>query len=225
MTKSKTALVKVGSDDNKGSKGSSTSYAGSYFSVNMKPTPAFKARGIEFWGTSKYNLDETPLTPQDLIVNCSGLLYTVKPFVTRFPSWMNLSSGTEQTPEQLLLEWKDMSVPPDTINLEFWETIIEQAIEHGITRIICCCGAGQGRTGTALAAFLMATGATHDPELAIAYIRGTYSSKAIENKSQENYVFDLIYPDAGQVFGKDSIPDDIDDPWENWVAGSEWQGK
>lgn len=215
MTKS-TSLVKSDTDTGSKSYGAYT-----YSSQNMNPTLAFKALGIEFWGSAKSNLDKIVLTPQDLIINCSGILHTVKPFVTRLPDWMNLPCGTEQTPDQLLLEWPDMRTPPDTINLEFWETIIKQATAHGIKRIICCCFAGQGRTGTALASLLLATQATSDPELAIEYIRGVYSSKAIESKSQENYIFDLIYP-VGKVFGKEPDVSEIDEELWQWMPGSEW---
>lgn len=224
---SNTSLVKPESL----AKTSSYSGSGTYFSTNMKPTFAFKAQGIEFWGVAKYNLDDIDLGPSDLIVNCTGTLYTIKPFVSKIPNWLKLPAGMEQIPDQLLLEWKDMGAPPDNIRLDFWESIIEQSLERGVERIICCCGAGQGRTGTALAAFLLATGATSDPELAISYIRGTYSNKSIETKSQEHYLFELIYPEVGTHFGKvpaeqtSSLEDITEEEWQTWLEGSSWQNK
>ena len=78
----------------------------------------------------------------------------------------------------------------------FWHEILTQAKDNGIKRIFCCCLAGQGRTGTALASLLLATEMVDEPDIAIEYIRKNYNNKAIESKDQEEYIFDLIYQTA-----------------------------
>lgn len=175
-----------------------TSPSGSYQQssyVSVKPTKAFKVDGIEFWGSAKFNLDDISLSDKDLIVNCTGTAYSAKPFISKCPDWLELTDVVSEEPAQLVLDWKDFAPPPKSIGIDFWETIFQQAKENGITRIICCCGAGQGRTGTALASLILATGAIEEPEDAIDFIRTAYNERAIENKSQELYIWQLLYSD------------------------------
>src|SRR5690606_23724163 len=160
-----------------------------------KPTHAFTALGVQFIGTPKYKLDDILFEEGDLIVNCTGTIWTPKApplpkvFAKETPSWMKLSevllSETKghnygERAQQLLLDWPDMKAPPKDANLDFWSSILEQARNNGIKRIIVCCQAGQGRTGTALSAFLLAPGAIDEPDLAIDYIRENYNDKAVE---------------------------------------------
>lgn len=180
---------------------------GSSYQTN-KPKKAFEAMGIQFWGTPKYKLDDIIFDENDLIINCTGTVWKPKAkpvpkvFAKESPEWMKLPSIlTKPTQEhnfgelasQLLLDWPDMSPPPSAADLDFWGAILDQAIEKGIDRIICCCQAGQGRTGTALSSFLLATGAVDEPDIAIDYIRENYNQKAVETKKQEEYVFGLLY--------------------------------
>ena len=181
------------------------------FGSNMKPTPAFKAHGIEFWGSARANLhDVEDLNKNDLIVNCSGIEFKVVPFIRMAPSWLDLPgrevSGIEA--QQIVLDWKDMSPPPIAIDLKFWEDIVTQARNNGIKRIFACCGAGQGRTGTALSAFLLATGVMDEPDYAVDYIRDRYSDHAVETQGQEIYLFNLVY-DIERLF-EDASDDDED---------------
>lgn len=183
-------------------------YHGGYSYQSNKPTLAFKAMGVEFWGSPKHKLDDILFEEGDLIINCTGTSWTPKAkpkpklFTKKTPEWMTLPdvlmSATKphnfgELAEQLLLDWPDMSPPPDAADIEFWGTILDQAIANGVKRVVCCCQAGQGRTGTALSSLLLATGAVDEPDVAIDYIRENYNSKAVETKRQEEYVFGLIY--------------------------------
>jgi hypothetical protein len=179
-------------------KKSESVYAGSsqsftYYSKNMSPTCAFKFKGIEFWGSAKTNLDKLTLEASDLIINLTGMSYSIKPFVMNGPDWLKINEKYSSLPEQLLLDWKDFGIPPVSIDLNFWKGIFTQAKNKKIKRIICCCGAGQGRTGTALAAFALATGFSNDPEEVIDFIRDVYSDDAIETTAQVTYVYKLVY--------------------------------
>lgn len=193
---------------NYGSSYSSSSYGGYNSYSSNKPAIAFKAFGIEFWGTPKHKLDDVLFEDGDLIINCTGITWTPKRpptpkvFAKQLPDWMKLPEVllTPTSPhnfgeraQQLLLDWPDMKSPPEEASLDFWSAIIEQAVENGIKRIFCCCMAGQGRTGTALTALLLATGAVDEPDVAIDYIRENYNDKAVETKGQEEYLFGLIY--------------------------------
>lgn len=190
--------------------GYSSGYTGGGYSSwsSNEPTKAFVAHGIEFWGTPKSGLDKVMFKEGDLIINCTGHAWTPKKptppknFAKTSPEWLTLPEIPLSDPkphnngelaQQLLLDWPDMSPPPEAADLDFWGEIFAQAGENGITRIICCCQAGQGRTGTALSAFLLATGAFDEPDMAIDYIRENYNKKAVETKGQEKYLFDLIY--------------------------------
>ena len=172
------------------------------------PTLAFEAYGIQFWGSSKYKLDDIPFEEGDLIINCTGTSWKPKAppvpkiFAKESPDWLTLPDilvtptkdyNNGDLAEQLLLDWPDMKPPPEDAGLEFWISILDQAVKNNIKRIFVCCQAGQGRTGTALSSFLLATGAVDEPDLAIDYIREEYNVKAVETKGQEEYVFGLIY--------------------------------
>ncbi|GBD19820.1 hypothetical protein HRbin28_00254 [bacterium HR28] len=87
-------------------------------------------------------------------------------------------------PMLLRLDWEDRRVPP--VGLAFWEKLWE-LLPEGVT-VFACCG-GHGRTGTALAAMLIARGM--DPEEAIEYVRRMHCRLAIETPGQEAYLRSL----------------------------------
>lgn len=182
------------------------------YSPGMEPTMAFRSDGIEFWGSALSNLDEIKLSDKDLIINATGSHYNFVPFVKSAPSWITIERGT--IPHQLLLGWEDFGVPPESMTIKVWKDLIAESKEQGIERIICCCGAGQGRTGTALSALLLATGIETEPDLAIKMIRRNYTNKAVENDDQEIYLYSLVY-DIENAF--DSYDDSSEDS-ETWWA-------
>lgn len=177
-------------------------------SYDIAPTKAFTAYGIEFWGCSKYKLNDVVFDYGDLIINFTGTIWTPnkppepKLFVKESPKWMKLPEiklystpkhNQGERAEQLLIDWPDMKTPPDEADFDFWSSILQQAMNNDIKRIFCCCMAGKGRTGTGLASLLLATGAVDEPDVAIDYIRENYSKSAIETLDQEKYIFNLIY--------------------------------
>ena len=155
--------------------GAGQSSGGQIFSDKSRPKMAFVHEGIEYWGSAHSNLDDAGLGSDDLLINGYGTAYVSRPFIKNAPSWLNLTGMTGAEPHQIVLDWKDFSPPPRSINIDFWESIIEQAKQEGIKRIIVCCGAGLGRTGTALASLALASGYVDDPEDAVNYIRSGYN--------------------------------------------------
>lgn len=167
-----------------------------------RPKYAFESEGIEFWGSAYSSLDDVTFSNTDLIINAYGTPFTPKPFIRSCPKWLNLDGMAMTEPHQLLLDWKDFSPPPASANIDFWESIIEQSQQEGITRIIVCCGAGLGRTGTALAALLLASGEEDNPNIAIKMIRTLYNRSAIETKLQEFYIWKLVTPEEEIPFSR-----------------------
>lgn len=196
-----TALVSVSPGTGSTTKTSGTSYSGTsyggyngnthYNSFSVDPTKAFEHEGIEFWGSAKGNLDKIKMDEDDLLINCTGMGYEPFNFIKDAPAWLALNIKTKK-PSQLLLDWKDYGVPPSEWNIEIWKTLFEKAKTSGIKRIIICCQAGQGRTGTALGAFYGALKKLEKNEEIISHIRKNYNSKAIENSAQETYLLRLI---------------------------------
>lgn len=212
---------------------SSTSVGG-YGSEKVRPRLAFKHDGIEYWGSAHSNLDDTYFSDDDLIINAYGTIYVSKPFVKSAPNWFNPSSfGGGTQPHQILLDWKDFSPPPNFVSLDSWVSIIEQAKQAGIKRIICCCGAGLGRTGTALASLALASGYAESAEDAVKTIRTYYTHHAIETRGQELYIWCLTnneshFPDGGfpryspqreVVRSKASLEfeEESADAWNSWT--------
>lgn len=221
----------VSSTSSLSSQSSSQSFGTSFgfFAHKQDPTLAFIANDIEFWGTAKDNLDEVAelegipgLSETDLVINCTGVSYAVRPFVSAKPKWLKVG-GTIGVPEQIVLEWRDYCAPPKSYKLDFWQSVLEQSQAHGIKRIFCCCLGGHGRTGTALAALCLATGLMEEPDDAIDFIRTVYTDKAVESKSQEAYLWNLIYTEEEIVekFGaKKKLDLDYDDEkeWYKWCS-------
>ena len=168
--------------------GYNQSWKGNSSSSSMSPTKAFTYNGIEFWGSAKTNLEKFSFKDNDLIINCTGMPISIKPFVKNLPNFINIGGIGSKLPSEILLDWPDFKIPPLSINIDFFKKIIKSATENKINRIFVCCTAGQGRTGTCLSAFAMATEGIKHHEKAIAFIRHEYSSHAVESKIQEDYL-------------------------------------
>lgn len=168
----------------------------SNFASHMKPTMAFQTDDFIFIGSAKSNLESYQYFMEtDLIVNLTGteIFFKKKPFLMKAPEWLGLQDATKTiTPDQVLLDWPDMSTPPSNIGYDFWKSLLDRAKEFGKRRIFICCTAGQGRTGTALASFLLVTECVDTGKDAIDFIRVSYSKHAIERKCQEDYISELM---------------------------------
>lgn len=170
-----------------------SSYGGGYTSTyvsspHMSPTKAFEFEGVEFWGSAKTKLEKFSFKKGDLIINCTGSALSFRPFIKSKPSFISFNEIADEKPEEILLDWPDFKSPPLNITLDFWKSVIHSAKREGIKRILVCCTAGQGRTGTCLSALALATGAITHHEKAVKYIRYEYSEHAVETQVQEKYL-------------------------------------
>lgn len=86
-------------------------------------------------------------------------------------------------PAVLRIENPDMKIPP--VGFSFWKELWN-LLPKG--RTVCCCVGGHGRTGTALAALLLAADKQLDAKAAISLVRKKHCEKAIESSMQERYL-------------------------------------
>lgn len=91
---------------------------------------------------------------------------------------------TLKIPEILRLDWADMKEPP--VTLEFWRELWNLVPQDGHT-LFCCVG-GHGRTGTALAAMMIADNPAMSADEAIKTVRKLHCQNAIESLAQEDYL-------------------------------------
>jgi hypothetical protein len=183
--------------------GNVKSYPGSYDynhwfkSCSHEITPIFtlgneKQTPITFCGATKETVQPWKLLSDDLVLNVSG--YSLSTTSELFKGPIEFASLKALLPivhvKEIMLGWLDGSSFPATV--EFWQRFYDICQEQGYKRVIACCLGGHGRTGTALAAILIANGAMTDLE-AIAFIQKQYCSEAIETKSQELYLEKLYF--------------------------------
>ncbi|WP_241238435.1 protein-tyrosine phosphatase family protein [Nocardioides pantholopis] len=87
----------------------------------------------------------------------------------------------------LWVRWPDFRLPTST---EDAVAALRAAHTRAATeRVEIACGSGVGRTGTALALLAVLSGV--EPSGAIAWVRATYSPRAIETRRQRRWVVDV----------------------------------
>ena len=87
------------------------------------------------------------------------------------------------------LDWPDFGVPDDTAHVVVaLRSVLERA--RSGKRVELGCLGGHGRTGTALACLAIMTG--HPQGDAVAWVRATYCSDAVETVEQEAYVVGFV---------------------------------
>jgi hypothetical protein len=120
----------------------------------------------------------------DLIINLTGLK-TMPNHDVPF-EWFNKYKTHKAT--EIKLDWPDMDSP--VLDPEFWKDLVKHMAEKKSKALVFCIG-GHGRTGTAIACILVATG--WKAQKAIDWIRTNYCSQAIETVTQENYIEEVDY--------------------------------
>jgi hypothetical protein len=138
------------------------------------------AGGKVLYGARGSNLAHANLEHLDLIIDCAGVVAESGRFVKSAPArYRGLKDGL--LPDVIRLDWPDMSAPVH-VGIRWWMRLLELLPAH---TCVCCVG-GHGRTGTALAALLVASGM--DAETAIRTVREQHCRRAIETQGQEAYV-------------------------------------
>lgn len=135
--------------------------------------------GKRLYGAQAYHIKET--AHLELIVDCAGLLKPRPKFVAKATAPRFRSLDTSTYPDVVTLAWPDMTAPTH-VGYRFWERLRDLLPQD---TAVCCMG-GHGRTGTALAALLVADG--EDPEVAIKRVRKEHCPRAIETIQQEQYI-------------------------------------
>ncbi|MBI2756169.1 MAG: hypothetical protein HYX52_05605 [Chloroflexi bacterium] len=136
--------------------------------------------GARLYAASRSGLDESAT---DIILDLANNVHGDGKFVTGAKRWESLNRYTHSA-EIVHLRWADYDIP--SAGLRFWQEITTLLGQSSVT--ITCMG-GHGRTGTALAALLVADGFT--AEDAVRLVRTKHCSLAIESKSQEDYIYRL----------------------------------
>lgn len=116
----------------------------------------------------------------DLVIDCAGLVNGRK-FVkaSNNPRYRTLNPFA--FPDVITLAWPDMTAPGH-VGIRFWIRLREMLPQ---ATCIACMGS-HGRTGTAMAALLVADGVGGTE--AIARVRKEHCPRAIETIEQENYI-------------------------------------
>lgn len=147
--------------------------------------------GAKLYGSGKYNLNKHM---HDVIIDMAGNVKTN--FICggnrKFHALKKYVSYPQ--PEILNLDWEDYGVPP--VTFRFWIHLLELLADKDVT---LTCWGGHGRTGTAMAALMIADGVP--PIDAMRHIWKVYCEKAVETTGQENYLFELV----GEI-RPDSVP-------------------
>lgn len=157
-------------------------------------------RTIELWGGSAKDVENMWFQPGDLVINATKrLIPSEKNLIPRAPSWCDniVQKYGKYKIDIIDLEWPDGSEP--CLPVEFWHDLTDLLIQNkDVKRVICCCAAGLGRTGTMLS-LLVGIFADLTAEEAILLVRKDYDRDAVEQMCQEEYIF--------ECFGED-IPDE-----------------
>lgn len=96
---------------------------------------------------------------------------------------MSSLSKHVSSPAVLRIQNPDMGIPP--VGFTFWQELYN-LLPRG--RTVCCCVGGHGRTGTALAALILAGDNTRSAQDAIDIVRKDHCENAIESDLQETYL-------------------------------------
>lgn len=145
---------------------------------------AFELRDgkVRIYGAQGSKLANGDVSHLDLILDLAGL---VKPrrFILSGPRRFT-GLNPIAYPDVVSLHWPDMTAPKH-VHLPFWIRLLEQL--QGDVAIACM--GSHGRTGTAMAALLVADGKAADEAMQI--VRSKHCGRAIETAEQESYIRDL----------------------------------
>lgn len=119
-----------------------------------------------------------------LVIDCAGVYTKGGRFVQEAPAQYQALDQGQAGPDVIRLKWPDLSAPWQ-VGPGFWARLY-QSLPHAT--MVCCVG-GHGRTGTAIACLLVASGM--DPDLAILTVRTKHCRRAIETPEQEKYIRSL----------------------------------
>lgn len=161
-----------------------------FYYEGATPRIAFEVEGVKFFGSSVKKLDYLQPNEDTLIINASDRIIDFDNFLEEDgPEWFSFDEKPFSGYQVINLNWPDMSAPPVFINAHFWIELYDSIMEQkNIKRVVCCCGAGQGRTGTMLSLLALVCGLADNPRQAVNYMRKHYNRNAVETDGQYNYL-------------------------------------
>lgn len=151
-------------------------------------TPAYRFEGVTYHGGSEYLVEDPKADPFQGLVCC--LLGKRKRVLEAEGPWA--SALAQHVPggnaDAISLDWRDYGVPE--VRPEFWVALHQEVKRRDIKNVLFYCMGGHGRTGTALASILVMNGTYTGPG-ATEFVRKHYCKKAVESKSQDEYLAGL----------------------------------
>jgi protein-tyrosine phosphatase len=115
----------------------------------------------------------------------------------------NIGGGT---PQIISIDWPDFSIPQD-IHRDFWLALVADIKRLGIKTVSTQCVGGHGRTGVQLCilGYLMGDAeCLKQPDAAALtkYVRSIYCHHAVEGKSQQQYIAEVLQIPEGESLFK-----------------------
>ena len=115
----------------------------------------------------------------------------------------NIGGGT---PQIISIDWPDFSIPQD-VHRDFWLALVDDIKRLGIKTVSTQCVGGHGRTGVQLCilGYLMGDAeCLKQPDAATLtkYVRSIYCHHAVEGKSQQEYIAEVLQIPVGESLFK-----------------------
>lgn len=182
-----------------------------YITDRHKPTKIIKEGKLEVWCGSESEVEDE-VHKFTTIINLTGRSL-FKPPEHVLPPELTQYIETEAPDgcQEWILDWDDYS--DIGMKPEFWKALAEYLEKQGGKTLVFCMG-GHGRTGTAMTCLLIAT-YDYTASEAVDFLRKKYCHKAVESKSQIEYVRKV-----GRFYHPTKQKEE-DDKWDAWVKEQE----
>jgi hypothetical protein len=152
------------------------------------PTLIFKVEPVEVYGASECHVNQRTVKGLDLVVNLTGrrLFHGGGRLISGPKQWAYLRRFTDQPlVTEPVFDWKDMKAFP--VGREFWLAFHDGLKRQEVKKLLFFCVGGHGRTGSAAGCLMTVAKEIHGGQ-AVRLIREHYCERAIETKTQEDYV-------------------------------------
>ena len=117
----------------------------------------------------------------DAVINLTGL--SMRPQLSHIPE---LAAHVQVLCEEIIVAWPDYGTP--MVRVSFWQALHDYMRDGKGWRSVCFhCGAGHGRTGTAMCAMFIAV-LGWEASQAVSYMRLAFCDDAVETQSQCEYL-------------------------------------
>lgn len=162
-------------------------YQKTFQTCHHTPTLIEVVDGISLYGANYLGVSRRALK-DTLSVDLTGFAARITTtFIMHVPKGFELLKKRQATPKVcIFLDWKDGTAPD--VKDSFWTTLHELAIKQKFKRLVAYCVGGHGRTGTFLAAYLIANQG-YNATTAIATVREQLCDSCIETSEQEEYLY------------------------------------